>query len=157
MPRSSPCFPRHRFPAPITTATSTPNSKTSLILLAMASASSTSIPKPDLPTSASPLNLRRTRLYLTSLISLLLTHPGGWGYKKTNRKVGLFQLIVQALAQLPSLEAAHDHIFTNGGHRLKDQFFDRQRFVTDVGLTLQDGFILEFFETTLDDLLQDVL
>src|SRR3972149_1275051 len=75
MPRSNPCFPRQRLPAPITTATSTPISCTSLIRLAIDSASSTSMPKPDLAASASPLSLSRIRLYLMSLIFLLYSRP----------------------------------------------------------------------------------
>src|SRR3972149_764255 len=103
MPRSNPCFPRQRLPAPITTATSTPISCTSLIRLAIDSASSTSMPKPDLAASASPLSLSRIRLYLISLILLLCpslpspfswengegVHEDRWGHKKTNPKVGL--------------------------------------------------------------------
>ena len=53
----------------------------------------------------------------------------------TNLLVGHFNLVVQALAQLPALEAAHNHIFTDGGDRLKDQLFHGDRLIANVYLS----------------------
>ena len=52
----------------------------------------------------------------------------------TNPMVGHFTLAVQALAELPALETAHDHILADGSHRLKDELFHRDRLITDVWL-----------------------
>src|SRR6185503_16720174 len=128
MPRANPCLPRHRFPAPITNATSTPMSWTSLTRLAMTSASPTLIPKPPSPPNASPLNLSIMRLYFNSAIARSFyknDQPVGWSFH---------YLTVQTLTQLPTLEAAHDHIFTDGGYRLQDQLLNRERFVADICL-----------------------
>src|SRR4030095_1034308 len=55
--------------------------------------------------------------------------------KMTNLRVGHFKtLIVQTLTQLPALEAADDHIFTDGGYCLKDQLLNSDRSITDVFL-----------------------
>jgi len=75
----------------------------------------------------------------------------------TNLLVGHFHLVVQALAQLPALEAAHHYIFADGGDGLQDQFFYCDRLIADIGLTRKNDFILELFEATLDDLLGDIL
>ena len=44
-------------------------------------------------------------------------------YKNDQPEGWSFILIGQTLAQFPPLEAAHNHIFTDGGDRLKDQLF----------------------------------
>src|SRR3990172_3848867 len=158
MPDSIPSRPRHRFPAPMTTAVWTPRPATSRMMAATSKARFGSIPKPCVPARASPPSLSRTRLNTASpIISLpgkTSGQPGGWPaplldplpppppflppHENPPPRGGVPPArSLDRLAHLPAGKTPDGHVFSGGGDNLMQQILDRFRFVPDIGLAEQ--------------------
>src|SRR3990172_13051933 len=145
MPDSTPSRPRHRFPAPMTTAVWTPRPATSRMMAATSKARFGSIPKPCVPARASPPSLSRTRLNTASPIISL---PG----KTSGQPVGWPARSLDRLAHLPAGKTPDGHVFSGGGDNLMQQILDRFRFVPDIGLAEQADLGVELLQAVGDDL-----
>src|SRR3990170_3398690 len=150
MPDSIPSRPRHKFPAPMTTAVWTPRPATWRTIAATSKARFGSMPKPCEPASASPPSLSRIRLYLASSILALPRktsgQPLGWPGGSLDR-----------LAHFPAGESPDGDILAGGGDDLAQQVLHRLRFVTYVGLPQQAAFGVEPLEAAGHDLLDHLV
>src|SRR5271157_1338631 len=119
------------FPPPMTTAISTPVSLTPFTCPAMSLMVSGSIPYPSFPMRASPLSLRRILLYAI--------------------------LCVDRLSQLVPDESPHHYIFPHLRDQVFKEILDGYIRVLYEGLLEEAGFLVEFVELPVGDLVEDLL